>query len=382
MGIPAQLGAAAIATVRPGDGKSTTARTLRLLRGWSLVLTVAVLAGSVAAFAGVRSAIDTMRGRTTPAIISSASVYEALVHANTSAVTAFALGPGQLSGAGDFYQAQIGVASQNLAQVAEHNVAGSASRRELQLVQGLLVSYTSWMSQAELRFRTGDDSMAGATDVWYAAQLLHDADGILPHLSQLRAAQLDELDDQLARDWMHPGASAIWLIPVAALAVLLCAAQVYHHRRFRRRLNPHLLAATGLLIAVAALPALTIPAQARAHHGANELREEITIWQQRAHTAAAADRRAVAVLVTGHCQPDGCGDSVAEFAASPTGSAVPRGTADDQLAGTGADVTAGFDRAALPQAVLWLIVAGAGGIAVLIITGFQRRITEYQGHPS
>ncbi|PXY22265.1 hypothetical protein [Prauserella muralis] len=380
-GIAAQLGTALLATVRVGEGRSTTGRRLRLLRGWLLVGVALVAVTSFAAFTGVRDTVETARAQAVPAILGSASAYESLVRANTAAVLALDDGPARLGGSGELAQTQLGVAGQSLAQAGEHNAAGPVSRRELQLVQGLLASYTSWMAQADVRYRSGDESVAAATDVWYAAQLLHGSDGMLAHLSRLRAAQLDALDRQLATGWTHPATVAVWVVPVLVLGAALVAVQLYFRRRFRRTLNPHLLAATGLLLAVATLTALTLPAQAQAQAGAVQLREDVGAWQQRVQSSTAADRRLVAALVTGRCWSIGCGPAVAEFAATPSGSAPPRASAaehDLTVAGERAD--SALAAALWPSMLRWLIVLCSAGLAALVVTGFQARINEYRFH--
>lgn len=375
------LGSAAVATVRVGGGRSTTRRSLRLLRGWLLVATAAVGVTTFAAFTGTRDTLEVARTRTAPAAISAASTSETLVRANTQAVLSFGGETNWLGGRVDRYESEIGAAGQSLSQVGEHDEAGVGARREIQLVQGLLVSYRSWMEQADTRYGTDPESLAGAANLWYAAQLVHAEDGILAHLEALRGKELRALDRQLSSGWNDLAATFVWLVPLLSLGVLLVGTQLWYRRRFRRTVNPHLLAATGLLLGVLGLTALALPAQVRAHDAAGSLRAELVTWSGRAEANASADRRAVANLVTGSCSIH-CPATVRDFASSPADTTVSAESREQQLASVGTAVDAAFTAALWPSWLRWLLVGACAGIAALVVTGLQQRVDEYRFRPT
>lgn len=380
MAILRDIGTAALATVRVPGARSTTGKRLRLQRGWLLVLTAIVLGTSVTVFTGVQNTVDEIRTQAASAVVGSAAAYEGLVRAHDAAVRAFQDGRAELTWPGEEYQTQVGTVSQSLAQVAEHNVAGPDSSRDLQLVQGLLVSYTTWMAQAETRYRTAGPSLPAATNVWYASSLLHRDNGILPHLERLRMAQQEALRARLSSGW--PVTLVAWAVPVALLAALLVYAQRYHRDTFRRRTNPPLIAAAVLLAGVTALTALSVPSLLRAHQAADVLQHDLAQWQGRAESAAASNRLAVARLVTEQCEPIGCGDTVRRFAAAAASGDRTVVSLDDdgQLAATGDEVDDLLADAQWPAALQWLIVGGSVLVAALVVTGYQGRIDEYRFH--
>ena len=127
---------------------STTRRDLIRLRMGLLGLTVVVLAMCVWSFAATQSVLSTVRDQTAPAVLDVASARAALMQAHSAAVSSFVHRGAQLVGPGEQYSTDLSVAEQDLARAAGDNAGGSAGSGELQLIAGLLSTYSGWMSQA------------------------------------------------------------------------------------------------------------------------------------------------------------------------------------------------------------------------------------------
>src|SRR5262249_18153041 len=152
--------------------KSTTRQTLLRLLAGLLIMTLIVFGTTLLAFTKVHSTANTVRARTAPAIVQLSIARDALVRADNAAISNFTgcdlssfsadsncadlpsprpdtdIGLSHLAGPGEEFQNQIAIASQSLTQVAADNMAGEAGSRTLQLIEGLLVTYTSLIEHA------------------------------------------------------------------------------------------------------------------------------------------------------------------------------------------------------------------------------------------
>ncbi|ONI85146.1 hypothetical protein ALI22I_30115 [Saccharothrix sp. ALI-22-I] len=359
--------------------RSKTRLTLWSLNASLLVTTALVAAVSWYAFDDVHDTIDTVDTRTSRALLEASAAKSALVEADLLAITSFRTGEALLSGPGDRYGNRIATASQSLAQVAEDNVAGEDGSKQIQVVEGLLASYTDWIGQANAHHR--QNSGLATIDLWYASRLLHTQDsGVLAQLENLVKVQQDAMDVQLAGSSTSPGRIALLTVPVGVLLALLVGAQVFHAKRFRRVLNVPLVLATLVLAGVCAVVGYGLVAQHRVEVAADDLRALVGTWQERTSATAAEGQQALSDLVTGECRgaDGGCGETVTRFITELR--AADPGTRPSDL-----ELTGGVQRVNSQIAVAngtadleLLIPAGALLIAVLVWLGFLPRLEEYR----
>jgi hypothetical protein len=229
-----------------GRSRSTTRRTLLGLMTGLMIVTVIVFGTSLVVFSQVYNTADTVHNRTAPAILGIAAARAALVHADKAAISSFAT-DAQLTGTGEEFQNQIAIASQSLTRVARDNIAGEESSRDLQLIEGLLVTYTGLIGQADVHFRQTGGKTLGAADLWSASLLLHQ---ILEQLDIVLHAHQRALEEQLSTSSMTQRAVLVLFLPIAALFALLVITHIVFWRRFRRRVNPWLVLAAVLLVAL------------------------------------------------------------------------------------------------------------------------------------
>lgn len=365
---------------RAGRSPTTTRRRLVQLRVGLLAATVAVLITSLSAFAGVQLAVDDVRTRTAPAVLGVVAAKAALVRADSAAVNSFETGQVQLIGPGQQYQNEIAQASQSLTQVAEDNAAGAAGSGTLQLVQGLLVAYTGLIEQAGVHFRQDGATALGATDLWSASRLLHlPGDGILAQLDGLREDQHTALRRQLSTGWMHPVTIFVWVVPIVVLAGLLCLTQVFLHRRFQRLLNAPLLAASVLLLALAAGTSFALVSQDRSGDGGDTLNQVLQEWRAQTAATDASGQQALATVVQGQCVgiDGGCGVSVTEFVDKLPAASPGNEAADWQTIKT-TEVNEKLESADQSGIFEFAIPGVALVIAALVLLGLQPRIDEYR----
>jgi CHASE3 domain sensor protein len=364
--------------------RTTTRRKLLRLRAALLGATVLVLASSWFAFHEVHATIDTVRTRTAPALQEAAAARAALAEADALAINSFRSGEALLAGPGDRYQNRIAVASQSLAQVAEDNEAGVVGSRQLQLVEGLLVSYTGWIAQADAHHRQGGATALAATDLWYASRLLHTpGSGILAQLDALVRAQQEALDVQVADRETTFVSVALVLVPLIILLGLLWRTQVFLRERFKREWNPPLLLATGVGVALFLIGAYGVVAQQRLETAAADLRVVVQTWQTRTSATDAAGQTMLKDLVTVHCASGngGCGDTVTGFIQDlrTAGAGTPVG--DRELTEASQRVNETIATAGSTADLEPLVPIGAVLLFLLVPLGFRARVEEYRYQP-
>lgn len=357
---------------------STTRHDLLRLRTALLVVTAAVFAGSLVAFTGVTSRAQGAAARSAPAVLEVMAARAALVRADSAAMTSFRTGQAKLVGPGEQYQNQIAIASQNLARVAEHNAAGEPASRTLQLVEGLVVAYGREIGAADASFRADGPTPLTVAALWYASGLMHGRDsGIVTQLDALAVAQRDALEEELSEGWMNPALSLLWIVPILVLLGLLVVAQVFGARRFRRTLNPALVAATLLVLLVAGATSSVFFSQGRADVAGATLDKVVS--QSKAQTDADAlnAKQELGKVLAPHCGD--CGESVSAFKAGLGGVA---GAGDDAVQ---RDVAVGatqvddeLDSADQSGFFEYFIPLGTVAIAALVLFGLQRGIDEYR----
>ncbi|MEQ0558155.1 hypothetical protein ABJI51_03645 [Amycolatopsis sp. NEAU-NG30] len=354
--------------------RSTTRHTLWWLRFGLVAGSVLVLGTALATFLGVRASIAEIRERTAPAVLEVSLAKQALVGAHGAAVAAFEHGQVRLTGPSEQYEDGIALASQQLAQVAEHNAAGEQGSQTLQLIEGLLPSYNGFIGQADAHFRQDAGRALAASNLQSAAGLLSDGEnGILARLDQLAAAQRAALDDQLAAAWLNPAITLLWALPLVALLAALLWAQRFLARRFRRTVNVALLAATAVLVLLGTGTALLLGVQSGARDSGAAL--EHAVDARSAVTAATAGqvRATLARVLLAQCGT-GCGDTVTAFAAAAAHppDVPPAPPREPALPGSG------LTEPAWTPGLGYGIPVLALGAGFLIVAGLQPRLDEYR----
>src|SRR5262249_5465593 len=146
-----------------------------------------VLAGALSLLAatGAHRTVDDAVRQSAQAVLQVDAVYGALVDADAAAVHAISTGTAGLGGTAGQYDNDIAAAHQGLELAAEYNAAGDDGKRRLELVGGLVVSYTAQIQQADADLQQNRPDLSLAY-LRYASYLLHQPDGILSDLSDLR----------------------------------------------------------------------------------------------------------------------------------------------------------------------------------------------------
>jgi hypothetical protein len=359
-----------------------TRTALRRLLVVLMVAGLAVVVASAGAVQAMRATATEVGTRTAPSIVDSLAARAALVEADAAAVQSFRSGEVALSGPGERYQSQIAVASQSLAQLAEHNVAGPAASQAIQLVEGLLVAYMGLIEQADAHFRQSRGTALGTADLWYASRLVHAPEsGLLAQLDALREAQTVVLGRQLDSGGAAPGWRYAWPLAGLLLLLTLVATQVFLSRRFRRTVNPALLGATVLLVVLGTAMWSTVSARHELSAAQHALGELGTTRTAQSGTVDRQGQQALLGLVRDSCPTrDRCGDTVdgvdRQVRAADPGPAAPP---DEDAVTAGVRTvnahTAAAGDLAEPQL---LVLVAALGILGLIPLGLYPRLDEYR----
>ncbi|WP_410676368.1 hypothetical protein [Amycolatopsis sp. cmx-4-68] len=360
---------------------STTRQTLWWLRLGLVTGTVLVLATALATFLGVRASVAEVRERTAPAVLEVSLAKAALVAAHGAAVAAFDAGQARLTGPSEQYEDEIALASQQLAQVAEHNAAGEQGSRTLRLIEGLLPAYNGVIGEADAHFRQDDGGPLAASSLQSASDLLTaPQNGILARLDTLEAAQRSALDVQLDADWLDPAITLLWAVPLLALFAVLVWTQRFLARRFRRTVNAALLAATVACVLLGAGTALLLGIQSDARDSGAALERTVDARSAATADAAGGAQWKLAQVLAAQCGAGGaaaCGDTVAAFVASapapPAVPAAPPGDADERVL-----LGPGLTEPGWNGVLGYGIPVLAAGIGVLTVGGLQPRLDEYQ----
>lgn len=361
--------------------RAPTRVTLVRLRAGLLGLTVVALVVSLWAFHNVQDSAETIRDRTSPAVLGVSAARYALVAADAAAIASFASGEAKLAGPGQEYTNQLALASQSLARVAEFNEAGELGAGVLQVVEGQIAAYSGSLGQADVHFRQPDAAVLGAVDLWHASRLLHGPGGALEELESLQGKQRDALGEQLSSTGMSSAMLPLWLLPVLALLALLVFTQVFLKNRFRRKANVPLLFATVLIAAIGVAVVFTLVSQHRLDSVGERLDGVASAREAQIQSADDQGQRRLAELLAGYCdQEQGCGVTVDVFRAGIRQTAT---VATDTSA-----VTAGAKDVAAKAAVAaesggreFLIPAGTVLAGGLILLGLYARIAEYWYRP-
>ncbi|WP_181770814.1 hypothetical protein [Amycolatopsis pittospori] len=362
--------------------RTATRVTLVRLRAALLTLTVAVLVSSLWSFHSVQDTAETVRDRTSQAVLEVTAARAALVAADAAAITSFTSGEARLAGPGQEYTNQLALASQSLAQVAEFNQAGEPGGNALQVVESQVAAYSGSIGQADVHFRQPDAAVLGAVDLWNASRLLHAQGGVLDELEALQGKQRAALDAQLSSTGVSLAMLPLWLLPVVGLLVLLVLTQLYLKKRFRRRANVPLLGATLLIAAIGVALVFTLVSRGRLDSVGERLDDVAEARNAQIQAADDQGQRLLAALVTEYCDEEqGCGVTVDEFRERAERTTTVATDNTRVATARAKEVAADAAGAAESGGREFLIPAGtllAGG---LVLLGLHGRIDEYRYRP-
>ncbi|MFI2435670.1 hypothetical protein [Streptomyces sp. NPDC018693] len=250
---------------------STTGRELTLRLRLLLALGAAATLVLFFAYRGVHDDTVPLSTSSTPGILAVDTAQNALRKAHEVVRDS---GPeGDTSGE---FHTQISVAHQSLALAASENIIGVEGRHDLQTITGLIAVYSGWVE----RWGQEEHRALSAAYLYYAEQVLGlqsapGTDGdVMSRLDALRGKQFAEAERQATFPWQ------LWLgwSAVAVLCLALCLAlldtQRFLRRRFRRPVQPQLLAAAA--VCALGTPVLgwnTLTAQRAMSDSVDEIRE-------------------------------------------------------------------------------------------------------------
>ncbi|WP_143200266.1 hypothetical protein [Kitasatospora sp. CB01950] len=357
---------------------STTARTLRRLRGalvaGSLLTGTLCLVVSSQAHAGT----DAAGGRAAPALLRAEAASGALADAQRVAVHGFLQGTVVLGGLGDQYQNDIAAINQNLAELARYNVAGPEATSDLQLVEGLVVAYNAEIEQAAADYQQTGELTRALPALWYATLQYRE---ISATLDRLRTEGRAALADRRGSVWLAGAMDLLFLVPFVVVLALFARTQFVLRRRFRRRVS------IWLTTAVLALTATALWCGQSLHASDRHLRsaldgpfvQAVTLAQQQASRSATQAGEDLFAGVAQACPATTrfCGTDLTPPAPGP----ATGGTAEDghQLGQAEAEFTNGVTRADASSSerptvvVLLTLVAAAAAARAL-----NPRIDEYR----
>jgi hypothetical protein len=358
---------------------STTARTLRRLR--VALVAGCLLLGVLCPLAVSRSqAVIAAAGHhAAPAVLEVEAARGALVDAQRSAVDGIAAHTAALGGPGGRYENDIAAIDQSLSQLAGDNAAGADGTSDLQLVEGLVVSYNAQVEQAFAEYQQNLDPGQALPGLWYATQTLGQ---VVKKLGTLEGEQHEALDAERHSAWLAGPSSLLWLLPLLVLLALFWWTQRVVRERFRRRLSVRLAAAAAALLGMALLTGLTLGGAGEHFDtavGGHFSRAVALAGQQSTNSAQHAAHDLFTLIpkscstVTGYC-----GTGLNDTAVDPSGDAAAGRQSRQQTqeqdefrqsisAATGPGTTA---------MVLLTVLAVAA--AVLTAFGLRPRIDEYR----
>ena len=236
------------------SGRARTSTTPGRLRMFLGVITVGAgllwLVGG-AAVVLARVEVDSVGHRTAPAVIDALRLHAGLAHADRLAANDFLVGPTGNTEKHQEYELYVGTAVRELEQAAELNEPGGRASEQLQQIGAMLTRYTGLVETARASARP--PSPVGAAYLREASALMHQpGDGILARVDTLATLNSDDRAQDDTRLWFLVATVVAFFVIALGLLGWLVYTQAYLRRRFRRRNNPQVLAATFLLIALSA----------------------------------------------------------------------------------------------------------------------------------
>lgn len=313
-----------------------------------------------------------IRERVGPMLVDVSVARRALYAANEAATASFLDERARIAGPGQDFYNQVAIATQSLAQATAAN-GESSGLAAVRTVDGLLTSYLDGVSQAGAHARAGDDVLATVA-LWNSWRLLDEPGGIAAKLDDLTAAQArdvgiasgpgQQIDPSLQPPLLCCAVSGLFL-----LAVLLITQRVLR-RRFRRRINPGLLAATALALVLMSAGGLLVKGAIDRTSTAKGLLAPVVEVSSEADSSGTASLEA---LVSRYCGDTAeCGPTVARGMARHH---APVASSEENY---DREVRRRLIEQKPPGWLDWPIPLGGLAVAGCAIAGFWPRVSEYR----
>lgn len=238
---------------RAWRGMSTWMRTTPgRLRLQSLLVACAALALLCTGSGGVVAVLVTetnIHQRTVREIVGVQRLHAWLAAADRSAANSYLSGGGEMTLPQQQYEADVAAASRELEQAAGYQSGADPVGRQLAAISQSFGEYTRLVDTAMVQHRLGNPD--GMTALRSASELMHSTkDGILAQVEgveRLCAAELNQANLILA---IASGVLAAFGLSAVGAFCLLVWTQRFVRRKFRRRRNKRLLAATLAVLVV------------------------------------------------------------------------------------------------------------------------------------
>lgn len=230
-------------TVPARRWSATTPGRLRLLRLLVAATSSALLASGTAALATALVTETNVHQQTVAAIVGVQRLHAWLAAADRSAANSYLSGGAELTLPQQQYEADVAAAGRELELAAERQPDGAGVRPRLQAIGQALGEYTRLVDTAMVQHRLGNPD--GMVALQAASEQMHrPGDGILAQVEAVEAAYT-RLLQRAGRD-LAVSTALLAVFAVAAVLVvgLLGWTQRFVRRRFRRRRNKRLVAAT------------------------------------------------------------------------------------------------------------------------------------------
>lgn len=195
---------------------------------------------------GAQRMVEGVGRQIVPNIIGAQRLHEAFAATDRAAANAYLLGDSGPTDARTQYQESLAQATADLEQTTERNSGGQQATQDLQAVNTRVAQYAGLVETARANNRQGFP--VGVAYLRQASDLMHDPrGGILSRVDRVADLDTSRLADQDTSQWITAAALGAFFVLALALVVTLVLTQAFLRRRFRRRHNLHLLAATLLL---------------------------------------------------------------------------------------------------------------------------------------
>jgi hypothetical protein len=195
-------------------------------------------------------AMGGMRHSTVPAIVGAQRIHATLADADRAEANAFLSGATEAAAPHRQYEADIAAAMRELEQAAEQSGGDRTIGSQLQVIAVQITTYTSLVDIARADNQQGFP--VGAAYLRQASQLMHrPGNGLLARVDQLGDLYAQDLGAENTTLAITAGLVLLYLGAVGWLVRTLVHAQRYVKARFRRRRNPRLVGATGLVLLLA-----------------------------------------------------------------------------------------------------------------------------------
>jgi hypothetical protein len=195
-------------------------------------------------------AMGGMRHSTVPAIVGAQRIHATLADADRAEANAFLSGATEAAAPHRQYESDIAAAMRELEQAAEQSGGDRTVGGQLQLIAVGVTQYTSLVDIARADNQQGFP--VGAAYLRQASQVMHrPGNGLLARVDQLGDLYAQDLGAENTTLAITGGLVVLYLGAALWLARTLLHAQGFVKVRFRRRRNPRLVAATGLVVLLA-----------------------------------------------------------------------------------------------------------------------------------